>query len=134
MDKDLIHYGGGHSQIEFCDILTKSKKIIHIKHYGGSSVLSHLFQQGLISGELFVSDSEFRKKLNDKLKAGWKLSDSKQKIISSDYEVVFAIISNSPDERPNIPFFSRVGIKNVKRRLESFGYSVSIKRIKSNKK
>jgi|WetSurMetagenome_2_1015567.scaffolds.fasta_scaffold02226_8 uncharacterized protein (TIGR04141 family) len=133
MDRNNIFHGGGHNQIEFCDILDKKNKIIHIKHYGGSAVLSHLFQQGLISGELFVSDPEFRKKLNKKLKSGWKLNDSSQKIIPSDYEIVFAIISNGMEERPNIPFFSKVSIKNVTRRLEGFGYRVTLKRIQSVK-
>jgi len=95
--------------------------------------LSHLFQQGLVSGELFVSDAEFRKALNKKLTAGWKLSSSSKKVNASAYEIVYAIISNKPDIRPNIPFFSKVSIKNAKRRLQSFGYKVTIAKITSLK-
>lgn len=133
MDRKNIMHGGGHSQIEFCDILTKDKQIIHVKHYAGSSVLSHLFQQGLISGELFVSDIEFRKKLNSKLKNDWKLKDSSKRINPAEYEIIFAIISNDTAEKPNIPFFSKVSVKNVTKRLESYGYKVSIKGIRSIK-
>ena len=67
MDGRLVSYGGGHSKIEFCDVYTADRKMIHVKRYGGSSVLSHLFAQGLVSAELFAGDAEFRKKLNDKL-------------------------------------------------------------------
>jgi uncharacterized protein (TIGR04141 family) len=44
MDRELIYHGGGHSSIEFCDIYEKdAKRMIHVKQYGGSSHLSHLF-------------------------------------------------------------------------------------------
>jgi uncharacterized protein (TIGR04141 family) len=78
MDRELIYHGGGHSSIEFCDIYDKNaKRLIHVKQYGGSSHLSHLFSQGAVAGELFVADSAFRQKLNDKLPNGHKLSDPK---------------------------------------------------------
>ncbi len=57
MDKKNIPYGGGYSRIEFCDLFSKSKQMIHVKRYGGSSVLSHLFNQGLVSGECTPQDT-----------------------------------------------------------------------------
>lgn len=107
--------------------------MVHIKHYGASSVLSHLFSQGLNSAEYFYADSDFRKKLNSILPAGWKLLNPNSKISPLNYEIVFAIISNNSDERPRIPFFSKVSIKNAKRRLDLMGYNVSLKRILSTK-
>lgn len=137
MDKDVIIHGGGKSSIEFCDIYTLDKKIIHIKPYSASSVLSHLFQQGLVSGEHFVSDVEFRRKLNtkvnNKLKTGWTRNTSVARPNPSEYEVVYAIISSKGDAKPVIPFFSRVSIKNARRRLEGFGYTVTILKIQSVK-
>jgi uncharacterized protein (TIGR04141 family) len=65
MDKKNISYGGGSSKIEFCDLCTKDRKLIHVKRYGGSSVLSHLFSQGLVSAQLTLSDPKFRDKVND---------------------------------------------------------------------
>ena len=47
MDCDPIQHGTIHSKIEFCDVLTRDNKFIHVKKYGASSVLSHLFAQGL---------------------------------------------------------------------------------------
>lgn len=128
MDKNLITHGGGYSKIEFCDLYTKDKKIIHVKKYGGSAVLSHLFSQGIVSGELFLADSEFRKKVNEKLSGGHKIINPENKPEPSDFEIVFAIISSS-SKQLEIPFFSKVSLKNAKRRLETYGYKVTLQKI-----
>ena len=60
MDGDPIVHGGGHSRIEFCDLLTTEKHLVHVKRYSGSQQISHLFSQGVVAGELFVSDAAFR--------------------------------------------------------------------------
>ena len=110
MDQRMIIHGGGHNKIEFCDILTSDKKIVHVKKYGGSSVLSHLFMQGAVSGELLVSDGEFRAKLNRALPRGYKLVDPKRiRPNPSEYEIVYAVISGSASPL-NIPFFSKVDV------------------------
>jgi uncharacterized protein (TIGR04141 family) len=43
LDKKTISYGGGHSRIEVCDVLSNSSCHYHIKDYHGSATLSHLF-------------------------------------------------------------------------------------------
>lgn len=131
MDRKTINHGGANQKIEFCDLLTKDKKLIHVKHYGASSVLSHLFSQGLVSGELLLSDPEFRKKLNDKLPTGYKFANASEKPKSSEYKIIFAIISKSENDL-DIPFFSKVNIRNAKRRLETFGYPVSLLKVSTN--
>jgi uncharacterized protein (TIGR04141 family) len=128
MDGKLIMHGGGHSRIEFCDIYTGDGKLIHVKKYAGSGVLSHLFSQGAVSGELFVSDVEFRSKLNAQLPATHKLSDPTVRPNPLEHEVVYAIISDS-SHALEIPFFSKVTLRNARRRLTSYGYPVSIKKI-----
>jgi uncharacterized protein (TIGR04141 family) len=129
MDQRLITHGGGHNRVEFCDIFTGDKRLIHVKKYGGSSVLSHLFMQGSVSGELLVSDGEFRAKLNRELPRGFKLADPRRiKPDPSEYEIVYAIISGSANPL-NIPFFSKVSLRNARRRLASYGYSVTKKKI-----
>jgi uncharacterized protein (TIGR04141 family) len=129
MDRKNISYGGGYSKIEFCDLLTKDKKLIHVKHYGGSSVLSHLFSQGVVSGELFIADKEFRQKVNEKLSDSHKIDNVANRPNASDYEVIFAIIS-SFDKDLEIPFFSKVSLRNAKRRLETYGYKVVLQKVK----
>jgi uncharacterized protein (TIGR04141 family) len=129
MDQQLIVHGGGHNRIEFCDILTNDRRLVHVKKYGGSSVLSHLFFQGAVSGELFVSDGEFRAKLNHELPRGYKLTNPRaSKPNASQYEIVYAIISRSVNPL-DMPFFSKVSLRNARRRLVSYGYSVTKKKI-----
>lgn len=132
MDRKNISHGGGYSKIEFCDLMTKDKKLIHVKQYGGSSVLSHLFSQGVVSGELFIADKNFRQKANEKIAKSHKIDNVENRPIASEYEIIFAIISSS-DKELEIPFFSKVSLRNAKRRLETYGYKVSLQKIKSEK-
>lgn len=124
MDRNLVYHGGGRSSIEFCDILTSDKKLIHVKHYSGSAQLSHLFSQGVVSGELFVQDAEFREKVNEKLPEPLKLADPKLRPDPSTYEVIYAIISKSNNPL-DIPFFSKVNLRSARRRLEGYRYRVT---------
>lgn len=130
MDRKNINYGGGHSLIEFCDIFTKDKKLIHVKRYGGSSSLSHLFQQGFVSGELFREDEQFRTAINNKLASGFKLSNPATAPNQNEYEIVFVVINHSAREL-DLPFFSKITLHTVERRLRGFGYKVSLKKVKS---
>lgn len=131
MDRKNISYGGGYSKIEFCDLYSKNKKLIHVKYYGGSSVLSHLFSQGVVSGELFISDSKFREKVNEKLPNSHKLLNTEDKPKATEYDVIFGIISHSKKDL-EIPFFSKVTLKNARKRLEAYGYKVYLQKIESD--
>ncbi len=132
MDRKNIKHGGGYSKIEFCDLITKDKKIVHVKRYGGSAVLSHLFSQGVVSGELFIADEDFRKKVNEKLSESHKIANITERPTASEYQVIFAIISSS-DSDLEVPFFSKVSLRNAKRRLETYGYKVALQKIKVEK-
>lgn len=124
MDRKVISHGGGYGQVEFCDLYTSDKDLIHIKRYGGSSVLSHLFSQGLVSGELFQTDRSFRQKVNDHLLPPFKLDDCSKRPESREYQVVFAVVSDAPGDLV-LPFFSRLNLKHAVRRLEGYGYRVA---------
>ena len=69
--------------------------------------------------QLFVSDDEFRQKVNDKLPEGHKLADRSARPNPEDYEVVFTIISKSANAL-NLPFFSKVSLRNARRRLRGY--------------
>lgn len=125
MDRDLSYRGG---PVEICDIFSRAKKLIHIKRYSGSGALSHLFFQGVVAGEYFQADSEFRKILSDKLPKPYRVFDSKPRPNFEEYEVVFGIVSQS-DKPLWLPFFSRVAARHAVRRLKLFGYRTSISKI-----
>jgi uncharacterized protein (TIGR04141 family) len=124
MDQKLIPHGGGRSKFEFCDIFTPNKELIHVKKYGGSSVLSHLFSQGMASAELFAGDPAFRRKVNKLLPRNLKVANPVVRPNIVEYAVVFAIISNSPKPL-DIPFFSKVSLRTARKRLMNYGYKVA---------
>jgi len=128
LDQNLISYGGGYSRVEFCDVFTATNQIIHVKRYSGSSQLSHLFNQGVVSGELFVSAPEFRERLNGKLPAHRKLADTSKTPVAADYEIVFAIVTSGA-KALDIPFFSKVSLRNARRRLQAYGFKVTKKKV-----
>jgi len=128
MDRKIVQIGGPYQKIEFCDLYSASKDVIHIKRYGGSSVLSHLFSQGLVSGETFRSDADFRRDVNQLLPESYRLNDIEHPPNSSDFQVVFAIVSDAPGDL-TIPFFSRISIKHAARRLQAFGFRVAVAKI-----
>jgi len=132
LDCNTISHGSAHSKIEFCDLFSRDNKIIHVKKYGASSVLSHLFSQGTVSGELFLRDKDFRDKLNAKLPDNWKLNDTNFSPNATDYEIIYAIVSSHEAEL-GLPFFSKVTLNAAKNRLKLFGYKVSLLKIETAK-
>ncbi len=124
MDAKNISHGGVYDKVEFCDIFDPdNKNIIHIKKYSGSSVLSHLFAQGLVSAQLLLSDSDFREKVVEKINEIQETSFSFSETISG-YNVVFGIIAKR--DTMNIPFFSKVNLNNVFTQIRSLrGFNVS---------
>jgi uncharacterized protein (TIGR04141 family) len=129
MDRKLIKCTGQYDKIEFCDLLGKDKRIVHVKRYaGGSAPLSHMFAQAVVSGSLLRRDSDFRKQLVS------LLSEPFQKLVhepqTDEYEIVLAIVSKSKHDL-TIPFFSRVNLNNARTRLQELGYRVSVAKIQA---
>ena len=129
MDKKTVKMTGmGRSSIEVCDVLTHDKKLIHVKKNGGSSYLSHLFNQASVSGEILL-DVNFRNEVNKKIEKNIFPRD----FIPNDYTIVLAIITNSNVDRPKIPFFSKVSVQYAIDGLKRKGYNVEIKNIYNKK-
>jgi uncharacterized protein (TIGR04141 family) len=124
MDRRNVMIGGGKSRVEFCDLFSNRNDIIHVKQYGGSSLLSHLFSQAVVSGECFLHESSFRHEVNKLLPMGFKLSDPTKDPVSARYTICIAIMSkvHGPLE---IPFFSKVSMKHAVRSLQRMGYKVT---------
>lgn len=131
-DKQKVTHGGGHGQVEVCDLLSVDRELIHIKIYSKSSVLSHLFAQGFVSGQLIQVDAEFRKKVIAKLKGPFsKLLDLHTKPSQDQFTVVYAVISDVSGKL-HLPFFSRVNLNNTAKMLRGFGYKVELLKISWN--
>lgn len=128
MDRKEIMIGGGRSRVEFCDLYSKNRDIIHVKKYGGSSVLSHLFSQSLVSGECFLHDVDFRNKLNELLPLDFKLANPQEQPAPKDYKICLAIMSKEKGLL-EIPFFSKVSFKHAVTVLHRLGYQVTKSKI-----
>lgn len=128
MDKKFIKIGGPYDKLEFCDLIKDLSEFIHVKYYRSSATLSHLFAQGFVASEAFISDSEFRKRLNEKLPDSSKLKCTDSRPDPSQYKVVYAIATNKQVPQ-DLPFFSKVTLKNALKTLKTLNYSVSISAI-----
>ncbi|MBR2959337.1 MAG: TIGR04141 family sporadically distributed protein [Bacteroidales bacterium] len=126
MDRNLIQTGMAGNRIEFCDVYERSGKLIHVKKYGGSQIIGHLFNQGLVSARMLF-DKDFRAEVNNRLPEDWHIQMNE--FNPEEYEVIYGIISKRRDERPHIPFFSMVVFHDIYHTLEGFGYHVSLKAI-----
>lgn len=130
---DKILYSINKSKIEIADLFCKeTNSFIHVKKYGGSSVLSHLFLQALNSTEL-LADSEEKEKVLQVLAEKGKIieKDSENK----KYNVVMAIITQKrieKNEHLNIPFFSKMSISMVVDKIKKLGFEARIAYIYSS--
>ncbi len=127
-DARSIVYGGGRSRLEFCDLYSPSREMIHVKRGTSSSTLSHLFQQGLLSATSMQEDESFRSKVRGLLPT--QFDDAfVQAIDTTEFEVVYAIIARHTSTTKLsrlLPFFSRVVLKNAARQLKNSNYRVSV--------
>jgi len=126
MDRKTVSVDAARDKVEFCDIYTSNRKLVHVKRYGGSSVLSHLFAQGVVSAELLTEEASFRRAVNRFLPASHKLPVVRAR--AADYEVIYAIVSRSKREL-DLPFFSKVSLKVAVKRLRALGYAVSLAKV-----
>ncbi|WP_047534854.1 TIGR04141 family sporadically distributed protein [Methylotenera sp. N17] len=124
MDRKNIQIGSGYSKVEFCDLYSSAQQIIHVKNYSGSSVLSHLFNQAFVSAECFISSADFREQVNQKLGEAFKLKGHPNKPESSGFEVCIAIMSKKVGTL-DLPFFSKVSLKNAITSIANLGYKVT---------
>lgn len=128
MDKKNIQIGGPYDKLEHCDLIRDGNEFIHVKLYRSSSTLSHLFSQGFVAAEAFIKDSDYREKLNPKLPASIKLTDPKLRPDPSKYRLVYAI-ATTKDIPAELPFFSKVTLKNSLKTLRALNYNISLSKI-----
>ena len=109
-------------------MIKDGNEFIHVKLYRSSSTLSHLFSQGFVAAEAFIKDSDYRKELNPKLPASIKLADPKLRPDPSEYKVVYAI-ATTKDIPKELPFFSKVTLKNSLKTLRALNYNISLSKL-----
>jgi len=124
MDRKEVMIGGSHSRVEFCDLFSKENDIVHVKRYGGSSVLSHLFNQAIVSADCFLNEPTFRADVNKFLPTAYRLPNTIPAPDPSTYTICFAIMSkeHGPLE---LPFFSKVSLRYAVKNLRRMGFKAT---------
>lgn len=131
-DRCMVRYGPSRDQIEFCDLLTSERQLIHVKRKIQSATLSHLFMQGQNSAQLFVYDKEFRAAVHKAASdAGLTLDVLPSESINpAEWEVVFAIIAKPNRRWPDsLPFFSQLSLAAAANALDRMGFRKSLAQI-----
>lgn len=119
------------SAIEPCDLLEARRGIfVHVKDGRRSSVLSHLFDQGVVSLETFLSVAKTRQQVRALAKIGKTGSPLCEPVNPSKLTVVYAIVDSAPKKGPwRLPFFSMLAAKHAAERIGSRQAAFRIVRI-----
>ena len=127
--------GVKYAQIEPCDFFSDKMEFIHLKDGHSSGPISHLWSQGAVSAECFVSDEEFRYKLREKVKSindrfKVHLPKGSEELIRKNYCVIYGIMRKRyRDGSIGLPFFSKVSLQSEVEKIRSFGIRVAIELI-----
>jgi uncharacterized protein (TIGR04141 family) len=112
-------------QVEVCDLFTTDRAFVHVKRYGGSATLSHLFNQGAVSAQLMASEPRFRAEFQKKIPTSHRWGKPDDPIRPAHFEVCYAIVGR-PNKPLELPFFSKVSLRAAARLLEQLGFRVSL--------
>ena len=134
LDKKTVTVPGRTSLIEVCDILTRDRQLVHVKRKFSSSALSHLFSQGYVSAELLIDSEAYRARVRAKIgnaNPDFQRLFPEDDLVAADWEVVYAIIGpwNNEPASVKLPFFSKVNLREFRRRLRRMGFRVTLGRV-----
>lgn len=123
LDRDLVRVEG-QSPVEFCALFLPERTFIHVKRYGSSEVLSHLFNQGRVAGRLLLEDRRFREEARKKFGDGapFEIEDRPDPRL---FTIAFLIGSKYGDDQP-LPLFARVVLVDVFNELRNYGFNVTL--------
>jgi len=128
-----IYLSGNRGGIEFCDLAVFGEAgcdLIHVKRFGRSNKLSHLFYQGTNSARLFRISPAFRKALSLSIEDDQHLA---KRLVEEperrEYRVVFAIASSSTSKKLNLPLFSRLSLRQALSELDGLGFRTAVVKI-----
>lgn len=127
LDRDLVQVAS-RGPVEICDLYDRSRTFIHVKKYGASSVLSHLFAQGTVSAELFAQNPTFRRAVWEKLPPAYQWGDPAPAPAIGQFGVCFGIICRK-GRGLDPPVFSKVNLRKEARQLRQLGFDVSLAEI-----
>lgn len=130
-DAKNLRYGGGQSQLEFCDVLHLfSKTLFFAKIASRSSGMSHLLEQVRRTAELlFSQDQGYRSELTTAIRkyhkgmdTTWLTSRPRQ----GDWNLCLVSLGKNKEK---LPFFARCGLAKLYKDLREQGHEVSFLKV-----
>lgn len=121
--------------IEMCDLLDiPGRRFIHVKKSSRqSSILSHFFKQGGVSAQMFRKYEPFRIKLVETVERfhGSHAARDLRAALDDRWTIEFQIADYPrSDGTHNIPFFSKLTLREEARDIEAMDFDVSVRFIK----
>jgi len=134
LDRKLFALPGANSTIEFCDLLSLDRQIIHVKRRAHSATLSHLFSQGAVSAEAFLAEDSLRGDVRAHLDANGLGAFvgvvPVGRPVPGEYEITFAVIERPGSDWPDaLPFFSKLNLMQRAKHLRTLGFRVHLARV-----
>jgi uncharacterized protein (TIGR04141 family) len=126
-DRRILHYGGGQSKFEFCDLLhLKSKTLFFAKIPSKSTGMSHLIEQVRRTTQLlFATDNGYRQKLSKmfaKYHSGVDVRWLDERPRQGDWDL--CMVSLGVDAS-SLPFFAKCGLAKIYKDLAEQGHTLS---------
>jgi uncharacterized protein (TIGR04141 family) len=124
MDREIVHYGGGQSKFEFCDMLDVSNRIAFFsKVPGKSAAMSHLVEQiRRTVGLFFGADPEFRNRLLAKYpQVASVVSASRPR--PEEWELCALLLGTPPGD---LPLFAKCGLTQLARELAADNHRFTV--------
>lgn len=130
-DKKLVHFGGGKSKFEFCDLMhIKTKTLYFVKQPSGSASVSHLCEQLRRTVENFFSmDAEFRVKLANRIISLDKTKDTLWLGSRPHRHEWNLCLVSMGKPATQFPFFAKCGVARLVRELEQGGFNISFQAV-----
>lgn len=129
-DKVMVHFGGGQSKFEFCDIMhLPTRTLYFVKNPATSSDVSHLTEQVRRTAQnFFMPDHAFRKKLAAVVKANepWDVSWLGGRPFRQDWTLCLVLMGKKPSD---LAFFGKCGLARLLNELEVGGFTVRLQSV-----
>jgi uncharacterized protein (TIGR04141 family) len=126
LDRKLVRPVPGESWVEICDLFCRRGHLVHVKrNKGGSSTLSHLFAQALVSAQLLARAPQFAEDIRGQL--GEWADCVKDPPVRSEHPVVLALMLAAESAGPGaraLPFFSKVSLRHSVQSIQGMGFPV----------
>jgi uncharacterized protein (TIGR04141 family) len=126
LDRKLIAPIPGESRVEICDLFCDRGHLVHVKRRkGGSSGLSHLFAQALVSSQLLARAPQFATAMRDQLR-DWAHC-VREPPARAEHPVVLGVLlaaESSGQGARALPFFAKVALRQNVQHIQGMGFPV----------